>query len=286
MAEGGDEDRATGYGPEIIHYRSLTAALRHSGESRNPGLRWPGGEAPVREAAGQFLSHLSPRDRVGIVTIPRGGLNLGLTPDHATVQSALSALTGRSVRAETEADAACRARQILESLMNVFRGVSHDLPATIVFFSGELTPPMFDGVSRMSNPVGLCDIRAKDYSEVETVMLASPVAVYVMLVPGPSGAAGAGVGGTSSQTAGLEHLAGTTGNRMIRLSGDSENAMARPATETSAHCRATFASEESERTGLSYRVSLHVKRQEIEVMAPPSVLIPKADGSRAGAKAA
>jgi hypothetical protein len=223
---------------------------------------------------------------VGIVTIPRGGLNLGLTPDHATVQSALSALTGRAVRAETEADAACRTRQILDSLMNVFRGVSHDLPATIVFFSGELTPPMFDGVSRMSNPVGLCDIRAKDYSEVETVMLASPVAVYVMLVPDPSGAAGAGVGGTRSQTAGLEHLAGTTGNRMIRLSGDSENAMARLAAETSAHCRATFAPEESERTGLSYRVSLHVKRQEIEVMAPPSVLIPKADGSRAGAKAA
>jgi hypothetical protein len=107
-----------------------------------------------------------------------------------------------------------------------------------------------------------------------------------MLVPDPTGAAGAGVGGTSSQTAGLEHLAGTTGNRMFRLEGNSENAMARLAAETSAYYRATFAPEESERTGLTYRVSLHVKRPDIEVVAPPSVLIPKADGSRAGAKAA
>jgi hypothetical protein len=73
---------------------------------------------------------------------------------------------------------------------------------------------------------------------------------------------------------------------MIRLSGDSENAMARLAGETSAYYRATFAPEESERTGLSYRVSLQVKRQEIEILAPPSVLIPKTDGSRAGGKAA
>ena len=246
----------------------------------------PGAEAPVRDAARQFLKHLSPRDRLSIVTIPRGGLNLSLTADHATIQSALAGMTGRAQRAESEADAACRTRQILDALINVYRGVSNDSPATIAFFSGGLTPPMFDGVERMSTPVGLCDIRAKDYREVELTMLASPVAVYVMLVPDPTGAAGAGVGGTSSQTAGLEHLAGTTGNRMIRLAGSTENAMARLAAETSAYYRATFAPEESERTGLTYRVNLHVKRPAIEVVAPPIVLIPKADGSRAGTKAA
>jgi hypothetical protein len=246
----------------------------------------PGAEAPVRDAARQFLGHLSARDRVGIVTIPRGGLNLSLTADHAAIQSALAGMTGRAQRAESEADAACRTRQILDALMNVYRGVSNDSPATIAFFSGGLTPPMFDGVERMSTPVGLCDIRAKDYREVELTMLASPAAVYVMLVPDPTGAAGAGVGGTSSQTAGLEHLAGTTGNRMLRLAGNTENAMARLASETSAYYRATFAPEESERTGLTYRVNLHVKRPDIEVVAPPIVLIPNADGSRGGAKPA
>ena len=246
----------------------------------------PGGESPVREAAGQFLGHLSPRDRVGIVTIPRGGLNLGLTTDHATIRSALAGMTGRAQRAESEADAACRTRQILDALMDVFRGVSEGSPATIVFFSGGLTPPMFDGVSRMSNPVGLCDIRAKDYSEVEKIMLASPVAVYVMLVPDPTGAAGAGVGGTSSQTAGLEHLAGTTGNRMLRLAGNSENAMARLAAETSAYYLATFAPDDSERNGLTHQLSLRVNRPDVDVVVRPSVLIPKADGPRGGAKAA
>jgi hypothetical protein len=243
----------------------------------------PGGESPVREAAGQFLGHLSPRDRVGIVTIPRGGLNLGLTTDQAAIRSALVAMTGRAQRAESEADAACRTRQILDALTNVFRGVAEGSPATIVFFSGGLTPPMLDGVSRMSSPTGLCDIRAKDYSEVETVMLASPVTAYVVYVPDPivSGAAT-----STNQLAGLEHLAGTTGNRMIRLSGKPESAMARLAGETSAYYHATFAPEEPERTGLTYRMSLRVKRQDVEVLAPSSVLIQKADGSRAGARAA
>ncbi len=246
----------------------------------------PGADAPVKDAARQFLGHLSARDRIGVVTIPRGGLNLGLTTDHASIQSALAGMTGRALRAESEADAACRTRQTLDAIMNVYRGVSEESPTTIVFFSGGLTPPIFDGVERMSTPVGLCDIRAKDYREVELTMLASPVAVYVMLVPDPTGAAGAGVGGSSSQTAGLEHLAGTTGNRMLRLSGNSENAMARLAAETSAYYRLTFAPEDSERNGLTHQLSLRVNRPDVDVLVRPSVLIPKADNSRRGAKAA
>ena len=246
----------------------------------------PGAEAPVKDAARQFLGHLSARDRVGIVTIPRGGLNIGLTTAHAKIQSALAGMTGRALRAESEADAACRTRQTLDAIMNVYRGVSEGSPTTIVFFSGGLTPPMFDGVERMSNPVGLCDIRAKDYREVELTMLASPAAVYVMLVPDPTGAAGAGVGGSSSQSAGLEHLAGTTGNRMLRLAGSSESAMARLAAETAAYYRLTFAPEDSERNGLTHQLSLRVNRPDVEVLVRPSVLIPRADNLRGGAKAA
>jgi hypothetical protein len=94
------------------------------------------------------------------------------------------------------------------------------------------------------------------------------------------------VGGTSSQTAGLEHLAGTTGNRMIRLTGNSENAMARLAAETSAYYLATFAPEDSEQNGLTHQLSLRVNRPGVEVVVRPSVLIPKADGVRGGTKAA
>lgn len=242
----------------------------------------PGAETPIRDAARQFLGRLSASDRVGVVTIPRGGLNLGLTSDRAMIQSALAGLTGRAGRVETEADAACRTRQILDSLMNVFRGAADGWPATIVFFSGGLTPPMFDDVARMSTPVGLCDIRAKDYREVELAMLASPLSVYVAHVLDP---AAPGAAGSSIQATGLEHLAGRTGNRMIRLTGSSENAMTRLAAETSAYYRMTFVPGDSDRNGLTHPVSLKIKRPDVEVLVRPSVLIPGPTSRSSTAKA-
>ena len=92
-------------------------------------------------------------------------------------------------------------RQVLDALMNVFRGAAGSPPATVIVFGGGLTPPMFDDVTRMSNPVGLCDIRAKDYQEAELVMLGSPVSVNVIHVPDPTGS---GAAASTSQVQGLD----------------------------------------------------------------------------------
>ena len=46
----------------------------------------------VKDAARQFIGRLAPQDRVGVVTIPRGGVNVGLTTDRAKIQSAISAV--------------------------------------------------------------------------------------------------------------------------------------------------------------------------------------------------
>ena len=236
----------------------------------------------LQDAIRHFIGHLAPQDRVGLVTIPRGGLNVGLTTDRAKIQSAISELSGRAAQSETDADAACRTRQVLDALMNVFRGAAGGSPATIVVFGGGLTPPMIYEMSKMTNTPNLCEIRAKDYQEVELVMLGAPVSVNVIQVPDPTGS---GASASTSQTQGLEHLAGITGNRVLRLVGESSPAMARLAASASAYYRLTFLPEDSERNGMSRPLSVKVSRPDVEVLSRPRVVIPAARGSKPGAKA-
>ncbi len=234
-----------------------------------------GAETPMRDAAQQFIDRLPGNARAGVVSIPRGGVNLGLTLDRAATQAALVKVTGWARREESDAEAACRTRTILGSLANVFHDAAGGPPLTMVFFSGGLTPPMVDGVSRMSTPTGLCDIRAKDYSDLELALLASPLTVYVVHVPDP---ATPGAAASFSQVTGLEHLAGITGNPMVRLVGDRGGALARLASVSAVSYRAAFVPEDSERNGRTHRVSVQVNRPGIEVMARPNVLVPSAAG--------
>lgn len=236
----------------------------------------------VKEAIRQFMGRLAPQDRVGLATIPRGGLNVGLTTDRAVVEAAIEALSGRAARAESEADAACRTRQVLDALMNVARGLAGNDHASVVVFGAGLTPPMFTEMSKMSNTPNLCEIKAKDYQEVELALLAAPASVHVVQVPDPTTS---GAAATSSQTQGLEHLAGITGNEMIRLVGASDEAMKSLAAATSAYYRATFIPEDSERNGLARPLSVRVSRPEMTVRARPAVLIPDARRGRGTAKA-
>jgi hypothetical protein len=235
----------------------------------------------VKDAMQQFIGHLAPQDRVGLVTIPRGGLNVGLTTDRSKIQSAMAELSGRAARNESEADAACRTRQVLDALMNVFRGAAGSPPATIIVFGGGLTPPMISEMSKMSATPNLCEIRAKDYQEVELVMLGAPISVNVIHVQDPTSS---GAAASTSQAQGLEHLAGIAGNRTIRLVGDSSAEMARLAASTAAYYRATFVAEESERKGVTRPLSVKVNRPDVEVLSRPRLVIPAARGSVPGAK--
>ena len=236
----------------------------------------------VRDAIRQFIGHLAPQDRVGLVTIPRGGLNVGLTADRARIEAAVSELNGRAPQSESEGDAACRTRQVLDALMNVFRGTADGQPGAIVFFGGGLTPPMISEMSAMNRTPDLCFIRAEDYREVELVMLAAPVTVNVIHVQDPTGS---GAAASTSQKQGLEHLAGITGNRIGRLVGSSEAAMAELAASTSAYYRAMFVAQDSERNGMIRPMSVKVNRPDVTVVARPAVVIPSARGSKASAKA-
>ena len=240
-----------------------------------------GAETGLQDAARQYLASLAGDEAAGVVTIPRGGVNLGPTTDRAAFRAAIAKVTGWAKREESDVDAACRTRTILGSLSNIFRDAAGGPPLTVLFFSGGLTPPMTDGVTRMSTPAGLCEVRARDYRDVEVDLTASPVDMFVVHVPDP---ATPGAAASFGPVTGLEHLAGSTGNRMIRLVGDHADAMSRLAREHSSRYRATFAPEQSERDGQAHRVSVETVRPGVRVTARPGVLIP-AGGKRAAGKA-
>ena len=235
---------------------------------------------PLQAAIRQFVGQLAPNDRAGFVTIPRAGLNVGLTADRAAIESAVSSLSGRAPRTEAEADGACRTQQVLFSLLNMFRGAV--TPTTMVIFSGGLTPPMINQLTTMNSTTDLCFIRAEDYREVELVLLESPLSVHVVHVQDPTGS---GAASSSVQAQGVEHLAGVSGNTITRLVGPSEAAMTRLAASTSASYRLTFVPEESERSGQTYSMSVKVNRPDVEVVARPSLVIPSRRASKTGAKA-
>jgi hypothetical protein len=221
----------------------------------------PGREQALRDAVVQLLAALSARDRVGLVTVPGGGANVGLTRRHDNVRLALAEIVARAPRGETASDAACRTRLTLESLKALVGSVSAESPTTVVFFSNGLTPASSSAFARAGTPSELCEIRSEDFQAVATAVLDSPVSFYVVQVLDNTGSASAG---SSSTTAGLE------------------SAMTRVARETSAYYFAAFEPEASEQDGSSHRIDLRVGREGIKVRTRPRLTIPKTGGQAAG----
>ena len=65
-----------------------------------------GREAPLRSAVRRFLSALTPRDRVALVTMPYGGLRVDFTNEHDKVAQVFGTIAGQASRSETGSDAA------------------------------------------------------------------------------------------------------------------------------------------------------------------------------------
>jgi len=241
-----------------------------------------GGEAPVRNALGQLVSALSPVDRVGVLPVRGGAGNASPTTRHDRVLAAIAALSARATRGETAADAACRTRTNLHALLGVFESVALSVPTAVVFVSNGFTPPtVIENIARAGGPAGPCEITPRDLENLTKIVVASRAHFFVLQVIDDT-MSGAATG--SEMTGGLEHVAGLTGNAVIRLIGESERAIKRIASETSAYYLAAFEVSAQERTGATHRVEVTVTRQGVEVRARPTLVIPKAGARPAKAE--
>ena len=239
-----------------------------------------GREAPLREALDEFVSRLSPRDQLSLVTMPYGGVKVPLTTDHSRVKTAMLRIVGQSSGVETGSEIACRTRRTLESLAGYLDsqlGI-REAPVTVMFVTGGLAGPRRDAPVSMAP--GMCELRSDLFREVAEAAGAARAQFYViqpgdmMLKPGSlsrENIAGANFIGSDNPMEGIEHLAGVTGGKMLYLTGSASGALGRVFQESAAYYLATVDPDRSDRTGRSQQLEVRVSRPGVELRSRPHV---------------
>ncbi len=240
----------------------------------------PGREAAVRDAVGQLLAALSPADRVGWLTPKNAAARVHLTNRHDRVTAAAAALVGRANRSETAADAACRTRTDIDTLLDVLENVAPSASSVVLFLSNGLTSPAaVESLNRTAGPAGPCDVATRDLDALAKAAVSSRAVFFAVQVVDDTTS---GAARSADPSGGLEHIAGLTGNPIVRLIGETAPLMKRIADETSAYYVAAFQVPAGERNGSTQRVEVNIARQGALVRAWPNVVIPKpiAPGAR------
>ncbi len=237
----------------------------------------------VIDAVGAFVMGLAPRDRVALLTTPRGGLLADLTRDHAYVHKLLSGVTGQGPQRASDSERACRTRDTLVALTDLLEGLaSIDIPKTIVFVSAGLVTPRRDAAANAAP--GPCELKSVHYDDVGHAAFAARANLFVIkaddLVIDP--AATAVIDPTASRfrssdedLAGMESLAGVTGGVLLRVTPSETSAFGRVARETAGYYLAAIDPEPGQRNGLSHRIDVSTVRPGVSLRVRPRVVVPK-----------
>jgi VWFA-related protein len=239
-------------------------------------------------AAAEFVAGLSPRDRVGLVTMPYGGILAEPTRDHEQVLKILPTITGQASQQTTDSDKGCRTRNTLNALADHFTGLAHlPGPKTIIFVSSGMMLPRRDGP--MSGPPGPCELRSVHFDEVGTAANFARANVYVVkpddfVIDSARNAladpTASRFRSSDDELAGIESLAGVTSGVLLRLTPSDRSAFARIARESAGYYLVGFEPRPNERNGASHRVEFNVARAGTRVKALPNLVIAKADGKK------
>jgi len=250
----------------------------------------PGNERNAKESLLRFLGILSPRDRVGLITVPVGGVHVGLTTDHNRVRQQLQLFVGRASRNENDSEAACRSRQTLQALASLLGTTrAEEGPLTIIFFSSSLVggrgaeAPVL-GVPNSMLMSRRCELNPEEFERVAREAAGARAFFYVIqtdVIGGVGSAAepvtaGAAIPRASANPrAGLEHLAGVTGGKLFHLTNSEGDTLNRIVRETSAIYLASVEPEMNERNGAPHQLSVRLGRPDSEVRSRPDVIIPR-----------
>ncbi len=195
----------------------------------------PGREEPVRRALGHLVSRASPTDRIGLLSLRIGGASLSPTSEHGSVTSAVGRIVGGNSASESAGDLACRTKRALDSLGAVFREAPPG--RTIVLVSSGMAPMSVQRMATMQEQTSeVCQIRSTDFDQLSTAAARSAANLYVLYYP--DGLANTANISTGQQ--GLENVTGAASGESIRVTGDSESAVARVLRETAAYYVATL----------------------------------------------
>jgi hypothetical protein len=262
------------FGSNAISHGGRTLALIIDEDSFRPGR-----EAPLREAVDALVAGLNPTDRVTLVTMPYSGTRVPLTTDHSRVRTAMSQLVGQAPASQTGSELACRSRRTLETLANYFDqlGVRQD-PMTVMFVTSALAAPRRDAAFALAP--GMCELSENVFAQVATAAGAARAQFYIIR-PGDVSDGGAvqreTVRGSDNPLAGMDHLTGVTGGKLLSLTGSSGTAMERVLRETSAYYFVTLDAGEHDRSGRTQQLEVRVARRGVEVRSQPNVTFARPD---------
>jgi hypothetical protein len=236
----------------------------------------PGKEQPVREAMNMLVAGLGARDRIGVLSVGQGGVNVAPTTQRPAVTAAIAGLSGHALTSEAAADFTCRSRQAMLTLQGLFS--PKDTPArTIVYYSASLAAPAAaERTVNMGSSSGLCQLSTAHFNDFGAAVRASHATLYIV-----HAMESASTIDPQTLGAGLENLAGVSDSTIERLGGNTTATMGGMARETSAYYVASFDPDPSERNGSTYRVDVHVGREGVKTKARPDLTIPKADAKAA-----
>jgi hypothetical protein len=233
----------------------------------------PGDDRRLGPAVDQYLAGLGPSARVGIITVQDRGLNVELTSNRDAIRAAVRAMIGRATAAERADDSACRTRRVIDALTSVAaRFPPGGAPASVLLFTTGLTAPASSvNLSRIGGvssgaPTGVCEVQSREYQAFQRVLLESTANLHVVE---------AALAPSQPMRAGLEMLAGVSGNAVTEVVSGGEGAMRSLANEMRGWYRATFVPEPKERTDDVQRVEVESKRAGVKTEARSQVLIPR-----------
>jgi VWFA-related protein len=221
----------------------------------------------VRDAIVKFLEAVPGTDRVGLVTLPQATLRADLAPGGAKAREVAPQILGRAPASATANENTCRTRDTLEAFRNLLASLAGaDTPTTVILFSGGLV-----GSARSASQTGsgACDLTTEHYLGVGRASGLARAQVYVIQA----------VESVTTQSDGLESLAGVTGGQVLRLAVSGESAVDRAARETASYYLATFDPDPKERDGQDHRMELRLARQDVQLRSRSVLTIPKAGPS-------
>lgn len=180
----------------------------------------PGREQSLVGLLGRLAAGTGANDRVGLLSVRRGGVNLPPSTNRLGLQAAVDALKGQS-SSETPEAFKCRTQVTLQALDSILASAPADSPTTVVFMSASLSQPS-EAMARMRSPSDLenrsdlCRLTAEDFERVGAAAAGSRAQLYVVqLMDGTTMS-------PSEAGPGIENIAGVTGTQTLRLtaSGD------------------------------------------------------------------
>jgi hypothetical protein len=239
----------------------------------------PGSDRPLKDALDQFLTGLGAQDRVGLMTLPRGSVKVDLTTTRSAVKDAIAKVTARKPSSRDATEAACHARDVVETLTSTFLGLGQG-PTTVVVFSTGIAAPSTTTQSVSQNAVGgggrisgavtsaTCELTTTNFLKLSAATGTANVTAYVVQPE---------VGTDSDSLSGLQDLAGAVGSPILNLANSGDSALARVLSESSAHYEAEIEVSAAERDGRGHRVDLRVTSPGVTVRAPTEILLARVD---------